>query len=433
VSDTGQGMTPDQVSKLFDEYARFNMEANRSTEGTGLGMSITKNLIRLMNGEIIIESVPQEGSTFTARIPQEKGGDDILGRELAENLHKFRTRDRVKMNRIQITREPMPYGRVLVVDDVETNIYVAQGLMAQYELMIDSADSGFAAIEKIKNGNTYDIIFMDHMMPKMDGIETTKLIRNMGYERPIVALTANAVAGQSEIFLSSGFDDFLSKPIDLRQLNTVLNKLIRDKQTREIREAAMRRAAESDEADDAPTFAVDPIIAEIFVRDANKSLAVLEALDEKNDYGNEENIRSYIIHVHGMKSALANVGKNDLSADAAKLEAAGREGKIDLIADATAVFLKSIKAFVEELEPKRETAEGVDMNEDKPYLAEMLLKIKAACEEFDENTADEAITELRKAEWSQETTEMLRSIAEHLLHSDFDEIADDIGKFIATL
>jgi len=148
VSDTGQGMTQDQVSKLFDKYSRFNMAANRTTEGTGLGMNITRNLIEIMSGTITVESEPGKGSTFTVRLPQGYDGSAILGKEMADNLHQFRTRSRANMKRVQVSREPMPYGSVMIVDDVETNIYVAKGLMTPYELKIDSANGGYTAIEK---------------------------------------------------------------------------------------------------------------------------------------------------------------------------------------------------------------------------------------------------------------------------------------------
>jgi len=140
----------------------------------------------------------------------------------------------------------MPYGSVLVVDDVASNLYVAKGLLLPYGLRIETAVNGTEAIEKIKSGNVYDIVFMDHMMPGMDGIEATKIIRDMGYTRPVVALTANAVIGQSDIFLANGFDGFISKPIDSRQLNTALNHFIRDKQSREVIEAARREQRQED-------------------------------------------------------------------------------------------------------------------------------------------------------------------------------------------
>jgi CheY-like chemotaxis protein/HPt (histidine-containing phosphotransfer) domain-containing protein len=389
-----------------------------------------------MNGSISIESEPDKGSTFTVRLPQGKIDSEVLGEEMVENLHKFRTSSRAQMKRVQITREPMPYGNILIVDDVEINIFVAKGLMSPYKLNIDSADSGFAAIEKIKNGKVYDIIFMDHMMPELDGIEATKIIRNMGYNYSIVALTANAVTGQAEIFLGNGFDDFLSKPIDVRQLNTVLNKLIRDKQPPEVIEAARQQAELKDKqfAENIISQSViDPHLAEIFVRDATKSISVLDAIIEKNGSYDENDMRMYVIHTHGMKSALANVGKMELSAIALKLEQIGREGNTDVMASETPAFLNLLRAFVGELTPQEDKIDEeatVTVDEDKAYLHEKLILIKAACEEYDESTAEDIITELREKEWLQPTKKLLGSISEHLLHSDFDEIVDAVNKFM---
>jgi len=337
------------------------------------------------------------------------------------------------MKRAQISREPMPYGNVLIVDDVETNIYVAGGLMSPYKLKIDSADSGFAAIEKIKNGKVYDVVFMDHMMPRMDGIEATKIIRDMGYDRPIVALTANAVAGQAEIFLGNGFDDFISKPIDIRQLNAVLNKLVRDRQPPEVVEAA--RNMDKSEKDQPPGNVRQPVgdprFAEIFLRDAQRTLETLEEISCRDNYGNENDLRAYIINIHGIKSALANIGEIEMSATALKLELAGREGKLEILRAETSAFLSLLKAFVEKLKPRDETAGGGDCaDEDKPYLIEKLVLIKKACAVYDKKAANEALAELRKMEWSRRTQNLLGKIAEQLLHSDFDEIKAAINDFI---
>ena len=432
VTDTGQGMTEEQVKKLFDEYSRFNLEANRSTEGTGLGMSITRNLIHMMNGEILIKSSPGKGSTFTVKIPQVKSGTGVLGAEMVENLHQFRTSSRAQMNRVQITRDPMPYGSVLIVDDVETNIYVARGLLAPYGLKTDSADSGFAAIEKIRSGSEYDIVFMDHMMPQMDGIEATQRIRALGYKKPIVALTANAVTGQAEIFLGNGFDDYISKPIDVRQLNTVLNKLVRDKTPPEIVKMARQRADElnSAAAEKKSPHELDPHFAEAFCRDAEKSLAVLEEITGKGGVYSEDELRTYVIHVHGMKSALANVGNMPLSAIALKLEHSGRDGNLDVIESQSPAFIKSLRSFVDSIKPKENEAAADPASEDTEYLKEKLSVIKSACDDYDEAAADEALTELRDAAWSQRTGTMLGNIAAHLLHSDFDEITAAIDEFL---
>jgi len=432
VSDTGQGMTKEQVARLFDAYARFNMEANRTTEGTGLGMSITRNLVHMMNGDITITSEPGKGSVFTVRLPQGKAGSGILGKEAAENLNRFRTSDMAHLRRAQFTSEPMPYGSVLIVDDVETNLFVAKGLMNPYDLRIDTVDSGFGAIEKIKKGNVYDIIFMDHMMPKMDGMEATKILREMGYDQPVIALTANAVAGQSEIFLGNGFDDFISKPIDIRRLNAILNKHIRDKQKPEVIEKARARAKA--QKPQIPDLLAQPEIkrrfTEFFLRDAHRSIAVLDAFVEKGMSCNEEEIRTFVIHIHGMKSALANMGRTDISDIALKLEILGRENNIEALAIDTPVFLNSLKAYVNELSPNEETVGEITGVDDKQYLTEKLLRIKAACGDFDASIVDDVLAELKKAAWPKQIKELLDKIDGQLLYSDFDEIADGISKFI---
>jgi signal transduction histidine kinase/CheY-like chemotaxis protein len=351
VGDTGQGMTEEHVKNLFTEYTRFNTETNRSTEGTGLGMSITKKLIDLMNGDITVKSKKGVGSTFTVRLPQGRINGEKLGKEMADNLRLFRTSNTMQMRRTQITRDAMPYGHILVVDDVETNIYVVKGLLMPYELRISSASSGYAAIEKIKNGNVYDIIFMDHMMPEIDGIEATKRIRELGYNQPIVALTANAVSGQADIFLGNGFDDFISKPIDLRQMNMLLNKMIRDKQPLEVIEKARKDSAAKKEMNILPQNNDDPEFIKVFTRDAEKSLTTLEELIKVDEWHrHEDDMRAYIIHIHTIKTSLANIGKLDLSAVALKLEQAARNKILEITLPETPLFFRSLRTYLDELE-----------------------------------------------------------------------------------
>ena len=351
ISDTGQGMTPEQVNNLFDEYAQFNAQANRTTEGTGLGMSITKNLIGMMNGTISVKSDPGKGTLFTVHLPQGRADSGVLGADVAKNLQGFRAGSRTSLKRGEIVREPMPYGSVLVVDDVGTNIYVARGLLLPYKLKIDSVDSGYAAIEKVRNGNVYDIIFMDHMMPHMDGIQATKVIRDMGYDKPVVALTANAIAGQVEVFLENGFDDYISKPIDVRQLNTVLNKLIRDKQPPEVIKKArlLEEAGKPQSPESTNQLGFDSRYTDAFIRDAEKSIAALDAIIMKGAYADEADMQSYTIHVHGMKGALAYIGQSDLSAFAARLEKAGRDKNSALILEQAPVFLSLLRNLLDEL------------------------------------------------------------------------------------
>jgi len=232
VSDTGQGMKEEDRNKIFDEYARFNLAANRSVEGTGLGLNIIKRIVEMMEGDIRVESEFGKGSTFTVTIIQQPADNSPIGEELAQRLCNF-TFTNKKQNKQEITKELMPYGSVLVVDDVEINLYVACEILLSYKLEVDMADSGIAAIEKIINGKKYDVIFMDHMMPKMDGIETTQKLRELGYKGFIVALTANALVGNEKMFNNNGFDGFIPKPIDINQINIILNKFVRDKHPEE--------------------------------------------------------------------------------------------------------------------------------------------------------------------------------------------------------
>ena len=248
VRDTGRGLTQEQINRLFEDYSRFNVAANRQIEGTGLGMSITKHFIDMMGGEINVKSESGKGSEFTLRIPQGYVDSTVLGREGINSLQQLYAGRKSTQKKVSnINREYMPYGRVLIVDDMEPNLYVARGLLAPYGLSMETSSNGPEAIEKIKNGQTFDIIFMDHYMPEMDGMETVKIIRDLGYKHPIVALTANALVGQAKIFLENGFDGLISKPIDTRQLDSTLNKLIRDKYPAETVEAARQLKSKIEE------------------------------------------------------------------------------------------------------------------------------------------------------------------------------------------
>jgi len=227
VTDTGIGMKPEEMEQLFSEYMRFNADVNRNTEGTGLGLSITRRLVKMMGGTIEAESEYGKGSVFTVTLKQKPAGCEAIGKEIADRLCSFSFIDDSSAEKMKFAREPMPYGSVLVVDDVDMNLYVAEGVLQPYELQIELVESGFAAIERVENGKIYDVIFMDHMMPKMDGIETTQRLRANGYKGAIVALTANALVGNEEMFVQNGFDGFLPKPIDIQLMDAILNKFIR--------------------------------------------------------------------------------------------------------------------------------------------------------------------------------------------------------------
>jgi len=423
ISDTGQGMTQEEISSMFNEYSRFNKEANRGIEGTGIGMSITKHLIHLMNGDINIDSKVNEGTTLTIRLPQSIVDSKVIGKKTSEDLKRFRFESAPVVKNLHITREPMPYGRVLIVDDVATNLYVAKGYLIPYKLEIDSALSGFETIELIKNGEKYDIIFMDHLMPKMDGIETVRKLRELKYSLPIIALTANALVGQAEIFLNTGFNDFISKPIDIRQLNYLLNKYIRDKQNPEvIKQARLEYERSKADEENAQHSQISAELSEIFVRDAEKAISKIDALI-KSDFQDKENLKNYTIIIHSMKSALANIGEQSTSDFASKLEQAGVNKLIDFIVSETPKFIEALREIINYFKQ----INGIDeiknnTDEDPVYLREKLLYIKESCVVYNKKNIKMSLNNLRERTWSNRVNNVLKSISENLLHSDYEKI-----------
>ena len=428
ISDTGQGMTEEQLSRIFDEYIRFNMETNRNILGAGLGMNITKRLVDLMNGTINVESKPGIGSVFTVRLPQKLTGSDVCGAELVEKLSKFSFKSTSILKKTQFLREYMPYGSVLVVDDVESNLYVAKGMLVPYGLKIETASGAMEAIDKVNNGNIYDIIFMDHMMPEMDGIAATKKLRGMGYTNPIIALTANTLIGRAQMFLKNGFDGFISKPIDSRELNLFLNDFIRNKKPREIVEAAQREQSERNKAilsggEQRPSMAESSEMERYFILDAENVLHILTKLNKKNSDLNDKEMNSYIVAVHGIKSALINIGETELSNTALRLEKAGKERDFAVLSDETPVLMKALKSLIEKFKSHKTEQEDRISEEDRVYLGKKLIQIRAACAAFDIIAAKATLYDMKQKNWPPEIRAVLDEIAVHLLHSEFEKAA----------
>jgi CheY-like chemotaxis protein/two-component sensor histidine kinase len=309
ISDTGQGMTKEQLARIFEKFARFNHEENRHEEGSGLGMSIVKSLLVIMSGKIDIQSKPGVGTTITIKIPQKIADKTPLGKETAENLCNFQFMGKSRTK--QTEWEAMPYGKVLVVDDVDTNVFVAKGFLAPYMLRIDTAESGQAAIEKIENGNVYDLILMDQMMPTMDGSEALRRIRELGYNEPIVAYTANALVGQEAELLKGGFDGFVSKPINGPNLDIVLKKFIQAKQPPEVLEAA--RAIERHTA--ASIHGVNySMLCRDFAKGQRNFVADMKKAIEENDFNTAKRL------AHTMKGLAGLIGETALIRIASKVE-----------------------------------------------------------------------------------------------------------------
>ncbi len=213
VEDTGIGIKKESIDKLFNKFERLDLEKNITIEGTGLGLAITKKLVELMNGNIVVQSEYGNGSKFTVAIDQRivEGKEELVTKVNTE-IELFDAKDK----------------KILLVDDNKINLKVAARLLQSYQMQIDQVVSGQECIDKIKEGNSYDLILLDDMMPKMSGVETLKELQKIeGFQIPTIAFTANAISGMKEKYLNDGFDDYLSKPIDKLELNQLLMKYLK--------------------------------------------------------------------------------------------------------------------------------------------------------------------------------------------------------------
>ena len=233
ISDTGIGVKEEDLPNLFKKYSKLENVQTHNIQGTGLGLSITKELVEMMGGDISVESTYGKGSTFTAIIHQEIIDSTPIGTNISMALAEYNYKEEGLLDDMDSDEYASYDGyNFLVVDDVDINLIVAREILLLYNANVDCVESGQEAIDLISEAKVkYDIIFMDHMMPGMDGIEATRIIHeeiDSDYARniPIVALTANALVGNEELFLSKGFCAFLSKPMDSRKLAEVLDTIL---------------------------------------------------------------------------------------------------------------------------------------------------------------------------------------------------------------
>jgi len=325
---------------------------------------------------------------------------------------------------LELTYEHMPYGSILLVDDVDSNIYVAAGLLKPYGLQIDTAKSGQEAVEKIKKGNTYSIIFMDYMMPEMDGIETTKIIRAMGYKNPIAALTANAVMGQADMFLNNGFNELITKPIDIKRLELILYRYVRDMRFAQddqcISQEAGQDAGQGTGQDAGQGTGQDAMPArlkelldssEIPCLDIKKGLkkfnsdaltyvnvlrsyiASVKSMISVIEEFSEEKIKEYTIAVHGIKGSSFDIYADKIGEKAKKLENAATQGDIEYIKTYNATLLALVQNLISDIEDMNlainESKKSKECPDDK-----VLLRLLNACQECRLDEIEKAMAEI---------------------------------------
>lgn len=336
IEDTGCGIREEDVKEIFDNFKQVDSKRNRMVEGTGLGLSITKHLVELMQGTIKVESVYGEGTVFTVEIPQKI----VDSRPLSEVSEAAVSKEE-KLG--SFTAENC---KVLVVDDNAVNRKIARIFLQSYGLEIAEAESGAAAIALVRQ-TCYDIIFMDHMMPEMDGIEAVQIIRSECGEngtRPvIIALTANAMEGVRETFLENGFQDFITKPLDRRPLHEALLRWIPAEKITESEAGVDIWKVDDSRSVEFQKIVIEGIDTDEVVRhysgsvedylellnlyclDGKRKQLVLRELWEKRDY------KTYGIEVHGLKSASANVGAMRVSVGAKEQEKAVDRGDTEFV------------------------------------------------------------------------------------------------------
>ncbi len=471
VQDTGIGMKQEDLENVFEKFSQFDTKMNRNVEGTGLGMSIVKALIEQMGGEIQIESEYGIGTTMTIQLEQE-----IIDERPIGEVHLCMEELEEKGRRRDFTTN----AKVLVVDDNETNLKVSAGLLQKYGIDADVAESGFDAIKRLTH-REYDLVFMDHMMPEMDGVETMQKIREMAdgkyKELPIVALTANAISGVREQMLAFGFTGYISKPIDVERLERVLLKTLpadmifydTSKKLEAIRNRRQRRLNGEDLEQTIEKDIFKHIdmsvgikncggtmedycpVLEVVAKYGRKRIEKLEALIEARDFEN------YTIDVHALKSTMANIGAMELSQMAYEQEMAGKEKNYDLIMEKYKPLLELYAMVLDEVEnalqrkadldkavaekmPKQESS--VSLSGSKPAelfnisseeLVKLLQNVGSLIEEFELERAEEILKEAEQFALDKETADRLNDARQKLQECDVDAATECIHSIIRNL
>ena len=317
VKDSGIGIQKKDMGNLFQNFTRLEEYKNRNIEGTGLGLSLTKRLVDMMHGEVQVESQYGEGSTFTAIIPQKVICEDGIG-DMKQIFENYELSVGAMM--------PVPQfagAHILVVDDMEMNRIVAKEMLLQTGAIVDVAGSGEEGLTLMKEQH-YDLIFMDQMMPDMDGIATFEEMKRMNHQNkttPVIAMTANAVKGAKEMYLQHGFADYISKPIFEEKMWKILERFLADKQTEEVEKKNSAGGAEENKKSLQERF---PYLdteqgMSVCMEDEDFYLKILkvylkdEMVDTLQQDYEEKDWVQYQIHVHGLKNVSANIGAMELS------------------------------------------------------------------------------------------------------------------------
>lgn len=355
VSDTGRGIRREDLEKVFGRFEQSDRYQNYGVEGTGLGLAISKSLVEAMEGSISVDSLYGKGSTFTITMKQRVIDDTPIGNVLLEEL----TRKNIKSDKIPFIA---PMAQILVVDDNQINLDVTYKYLKHFKIQADMTDNGLDAINMVQD-KKYDLVFMDQMMPEMDGVETVRRIRELergGQDHTcIIALTANAVGGAKEYMLSNGFDGYISKPMSIGDLEQALRKNL-PLEYIEYYEMDSRSYQVTQEEES--RILIPGIIEEEGMKHCqNNREQYLQILRAVQKYGSsqaqelerclkEKDYQRYIIEVHGLKSNALNIGAVELWEKAAEQEKAGKEERFSEIDEKGWEVLGDFRKLLQDLE-----------------------------------------------------------------------------------
>ena len=372
VKDTGIGIKEEDIGRLFESFTRLEEKRNRSIEGTGLGMAIVNRLLKMMDSTLEVESEYGKGSTFSFTVKQNIVDAAPIG---DYEIKAKEAKDKEDDDKYVYA----PDARLLAVDDNDMNLKVITNLLKLNGIVPDRAASGAAALDKLKN-NKYDIVLLDHMMPQMDGIETLQRAKEGGLIQSgcaVIALTANAVVGAREKYLEAGFDDYLSKPVEVPALESILKKYLAkdkwsvrsrsDKAGSSIKDSGKAASVSSektglDTEEGLKYCAGDEAFYHELLRDYLDSYP--ERSSELSGALTDSDMHTYAIKVHALKSVSRTIGATQLSEMAADLERYAKEGDMDKVNEYHPQFIEELKRIVALIEGMDLSQDGASAEED---------------------------------------------------------------------
>lgn len=446
VTDTGIGIQAKDLDRLYSEFSRVDELRNREIEGTGLGMSIVSGLLKLMDSEIEAESEYGKGSTFSFELLQQVVDASPVGTIDFEDAH-------ANMNYVYNSSYVAPSAKILVVDDNKINRKVFRGLLKATQMDITDVESGRECLELVAKEH-FDLIFLDHMMPEMDGIETLHAMKamedNLCKDTPIIVLTANAVVGAREMYLREGFDEFVAKPFDPSALEALIQRYLNQGASQvSVVDTVQNEGLKED---------FIPVIDEIDIELAIKHLdnleivrqtmldfadsidyeiSVLDMLRERITEG--ESRDEYRIHVHTLKSTSAMIGALLLSKLARLCEVAAIEGDTDKLIALHPILIDELHKHKERLlvlKKEGHGAQNADTQAERPMiddneLKDALSRLAEAAENLDSDQADELMKELKEKQMPEELIADMDTLGTYLYNLQMDEALELIQKIQA--